>query len=127
MRTEQVFKSRWLNVVDLKGQDVTVTIRSCDFEEVGMEREERAILSFKNRVKRLILNRTNWDTLVQAFGDESDHWIGAEIVLYAGEARYNGKLMPALRIRDTPAAKTANSASAPPKAPDAPINDSILF
>src|SRR5271155_6117375 len=121
MRTADVFKSAWVSVADLKGREVTVRIESCDFEEVGPEKEEKAVLTVKGAEKRLILNRTNWDVLVQAFGDESDRWPGGEIVLYPGEARYNGKVMPALRIRVTPQAKAAHSAAAPPTAAEAPV------
>ena len=43
--------------------------------------QTKAVLYFVGKEKRLVLNGTNTETLCNAYGDESDHWIGKTIAL----------------------------------------------
>ena len=83
------FKSEG-NTDDLKAKDYigknfklvinkvdTVTYEATD----NMPENTRAVLYFEGREKRLVLNGTNAETLCDAFGDDSDRWIGREISL----------------------------------------------
>jgi hypothetical protein len=47
--------------------------------------------------KPLVLNRTNFEALADAFGD-SDEWSGHKINVYAARTQYAGKSMDGLRV-----------------------------
>ena len=48
---------------------------------------------------RLSLNVTNTQTLLKAWGAESDDWIGEQVELYAGETKYQGEAKPSVLVR----------------------------
>jgi hypothetical protein len=84
MRMSEVFPSKWLSGDDLP-HDTTVTIARCVLEEVRNPRtkkvEKKPCLYFVNRKKALIVNKTNADTLVALYGDESNEWAGKRVIL----------------------------------------------
>ena len=46
---------------------------------------------FEGKPKGLVLNKTNANTISDAYGDETEHWEGKEIVLYEAEVeQYQG-------------------------------------
>jgi len=45
----------------------------------------------------LVLNRTNWTTLEDAFGD-SDEWSGKAIKLRCARTQYQGKSVDGIRV-----------------------------
>jgi hypothetical protein len=59
----------------------------------------------------LALNKTNGETLISAYGDDTDVYHGKPIVLYRTKTPYQGKIVPCLRLRvqsedaDQPASK----------------------
>ena len=103
---------QYLNASLLEGKpDQTVTISEATVETVGQDDERKIVLAFHNRDKRMIVNRTNGDTLALAFGDEIEGWVGKEITLFTIPNVYQGK--PGLRIR-------------PPATPDEQFTDEAL-
>ena len=80
-----------------KKQDMTVTITSCLKETVGQDDERKLVLRFENGGRAMILNKTNGDTLADAYGDDYDTWAGHEITLFVVPNVYQGK--PGLRVR----------------------------
>ena len=57
------------------------------------------------------INATNNRTLVGAYGDDSDGWIGKEVELFLGEIEYQGEPQPAVLIRPiTPTKKPKEQA-----------------
>jgi hypothetical protein len=118
MTVDQLFPSRWLKSSDIGSNPRTATITKIDFEEVGQDRDRKAILSFQNTKKRMILNRTNAQILANLYGKEVQNWIGKRITLYCAEVQFRGTPCLAVRIREqVPGATKENSQSAPaPKA-----------
>ena len=47
----------------------------------GQDASDKPRLNFEGKEKGLVLNATNTQTLVQAYGTDSDDWIGHEIGL----------------------------------------------
>lgn len=84
MRTEDVFPSRWLHGSDLP-RDVTATIERVVMETTRDPKTRREksqpVAYFVGKRKALILNVTNWRTLVKLYGDESDTWAGKRIIM----------------------------------------------
>jgi hypothetical protein len=102
MKTNEVFPSRWLKAEDLE-TDLTVTIRQIKlekFEQQGKPDEQKPAAYFDELDKALILNKTNWKTLVDLTGDdESDNWTGTRITLTIVDVDAFGDIVHAIRIK----------------------------
>ena len=71
----EVFPSKFLKADDLDGKPVTYTIERVLVEELGTERERKAVLYFSETRAGLVLNRTRWDAIEDLFGHNTDNWI----------------------------------------------------
>lgn len=79
----------WLKSEDLKRQDGTYGQADGVIENVSMvkvnkdrnsdEKIDRLELSFVGKEKRLLLNKTNAETIALAYGDNTDSWLGKSI------------------------------------------------
>jgi hypothetical protein len=120
-----VFPSKYLKPSDLKNGPEVGKINVAALEDLkgfsGVT-EKKLVIYFQRKLKPLILNRTNWDSLAELHGDESDNWAGCEIELYATTVLMNGQEKDTVRIRK-PSAKTKKTS--PP--PSAEIKDEIGF
>ncbi len=109
MKFNDIFPSRFLKSEDLKGQDLVLTIAGVTMEEVGQERQMKAVLGFEKTDKCLVLNKTNGLTLASLHGNETDAWIGKRIALFPTRVPFGGKLVDTIRIRiKVPAASAAD-------------------
>jgi hypothetical protein len=124
MKRDEVFPSRWLKAADVgrDGFDGNVTIKGVSWEEIGEEREEKAVVAFEKLDKELVLNVTNWDRIVELTGqDDSDNWAGYRIRLIRVKVPYGGKTVDAIRIdppdpdKPKPAPRPARPVSQPAK------------
>ena len=89
---------QYLNATLLAGKpDQTVVIETALVETVGQDDERKLVLRFRGKDRALIVNKTNGDTLADAFGDDFDEWVGQTITLFVIPNVYQGK--PGLRIR----------------------------
>ncbi len=119
---DQLFPSRWLKSSDIGSSPRTATISRIDFELIGRDQEKKAVLSFQNTTKRMILNRTNAQILANLYGKELKNWVGKRITLYCAEAQFRGTPCLAVRIREqAPGASQEENHPAP--APKAAITD----
>ncbi|WP_428938858.1 hypothetical protein [Fontivita pretiosa] len=99
MNIKQAFPSKFLKAADLDG-DRVLTIRSVAIEDVGTDRtEEKPVVSFQEIEQRLVLNRTNADTIADLYGADTDEWAGRQIILTPSETDFAGKRVPCIRIR----------------------------
>lgn len=93
----------YLKADDLNGEDWELVITAwekkemdqTDFETGEKYKKWKAILSFASEERKLVLNKTNADTIKLAYGDRFSDWIGKRIVLFEG----SWKDKPALRVR----------------------------
>lgn len=90
------------DVHDAKGKPtyLAATIAGLVQIEVGPEKERRWALTFKGTNRKLTLNVTNKDRLIELFGAETDDWIGQKIALHGDTAKYAGKTVKAVRIEE---------------------------
>lgn len=107
----------YLRASDLKGK-TPVQIGNLGQEQVRSENgvEDKWVISFVGKKKRLILNVTNNNTLIDAFGYESDDWVGQRIILKVERVQFGTKVVDAIRIEPAPPAQ----APAPDPVPVAP-------
>lgn len=95
------FPSNYLKAADLSGKPVTVTIRDIRTEEVGPTRDKKHVAYFDELPKPMVMNKVNLKKIIEQFGDESDDWVGRQIVLYEAMVEFQGETVPALRVRLT--------------------------
>jgi hypothetical protein len=116
MNINDAFPSDYLKADDLKGANVTVTISEVGIEEIGQgqQKEQKLILSFTGKKKRLVCNKTNANTIGKLYGTETDVWIGKSITLAPREVEFQGDMVWAIRV------SLQKPLSGPAKAPTKP-------
>lgn len=87
----------YLNAADVT-EETRLKIVAADIEDLGDDGEKLA-LRFQSFEKVLIVNKTNAETLVKAFGDDTDGWIGKDIILYTTPTTMNRRRVMGLRVR----------------------------
>jgi len=98
MKKSDLFPSKYLKVADLNGGEVEATVSSVEWEKVGDD--EKGVCYFKGKVKPLVLNKTNYESIEALAGDEeTDNWGGTRVVLYPTTIRFNGVMTPCIRIK----------------------------
>lgn len=98
---DELFPGRFLKAGLLKGQKVTLTISDVDLEGLEGEdgkKQQKAILSFKERPMQLVMCKTNGICIKNMFGPTLANWLGKRVTLF--ESQWNGE--PCIRIWGSP-------------------------
>jgi hypothetical protein len=109
MRISGAFPSDYLKASDLQGQRVLLKMSRIEMRDMGDE--VKPVLYFEGKEKGLVLNKTNANTIATAYGDETDDWVGAEIVLFETTVEYQGQRRPGIRCL------------VPPRKPQRPVKE----
>ena len=99
---EEFFPSNYVKASDLNGKELTLTMANVEREKLG--EDYKPVLYFKGAKKGLVLNKTNTNTIGDAYGDDSDAWFGQPITLFSAMVEFAGKLQPAIRVKVPPRA-----------------------
>jgi hypothetical protein len=96
----EMFPSKFLKASDID-QDYEVTIVEVSTDTVGQgdQAEEKFIVHFEQFDKGIVLNKTNAGLIAAQHGEDTDGWIGKKIVLTVEDVAYQGKIVPAIRVR----------------------------
>ena len=96
-----VFSSAFFKSSDLDDGELMLVIESCAIELVGQgsDADNRAVVRFKDCDQGLALNATNWDRLEDAYGKDSDEWVGECVILYSEPTRFQGKAVKGIRVK----------------------------
>lgn len=108
MKVSDAFPSNYIKASDLNGKAALAIMDRAEFEMIGDDR--KLILYFKGKDKGLVTNKTNANTIAAIYGDDTDDWLGKEIVLFEAYVDFQGKTVPAIRVR---APKKGNAKPAP--------------
>lgn len=102
MKRSDVFQSDYLKADEVsgKGEEYTVTgVEVIEFaDQDGEGDNKKPVMSFQETKKKLALNRTNWDRMAQAHGEDSDGWTGKKITLRLEAVSFKGKMFDSIRI-----------------------------
>lgn len=109
MKVADVFPSNYIKADDLQGREVPVVIADAKIEKLG--NDQKLVLYFQHKDKGLVTNKTNAGRISYLYGDDTDGWIGREIVLGSEFVEYQGRSVKAIRIK--PPARAAASPAAP--------------
>jgi hypothetical protein len=112
MNINDQFPSKYLKAADLNGGEAVVTIKDCIMESLGEDR--RPVLYFAGKEKGVVLNKTNATNISDAYGGDTDEWVGKKVVLYTAYVDFQGRSMEAIRIRPAKAHDGAKRATVEP-------------
>ena len=104
MKRSQAFPSTYLSKDDLPeppgAKRVTIAdVRMEPIESDGQERD-KAVMYFDGKVKPFILNNTNWMTIEDVYGDETEGWSGKDLDIYLDPGvMYQSKRVGGVRVR----------------------------
>jgi hypothetical protein len=97
-KLSEVFQGGFLKAEDLKGRDCKVTIESVELKE--FDDGKKILLHFEGKEKALVANKTNCAIIAENLGsDDTDDWIDKTIVLCVKKVEFQGKLVPAIRVK----------------------------
>lgn len=106
MKSSDAFPSKFISAADLQGQEAVVKITHVTTDEIGGK--QKYVCFFAGKQKGLVLNKTNWNTIVRITGmEDSDDWTGAQVCLYEAMVDFQGDQVPAVRIKAVPKAGAA--------------------
>ena len=111
MRISTAFPSDYLRASDLQGKQVTVRIAHVEMREIGGD--AKPVLFFVGKDKGMVLNKTNANVISAAYGDDTDDWQDAEIVLFESMVDFQGKTIQAIRCKVPP--RKVQREAAPPR------------
>jgi len=97
MKVSEAFPSKYLKAVDLQKKAINVTITKVETEELG--NDLKLVAYFNGAKKGLVLNKTNSQLIASGFGDETNNWAGAEVILYPDKTSFNGQIVDCIRVR----------------------------
>ncbi len=96
MKMSEMFPTKWLSALDLRGQTVTVKMSAVVSEKVGDD--IKPVLYFLGKEKGLVLNKTNSSTIVDVYGDETANWSGKTISILPAQTEFQGKTVACIRV-----------------------------
>jgi|SRR6516165_2158629 hypothetical protein len=112
------FPSNYLKCADLAGKERVVTIafvKEDVFENEG-KKQKKPVIYFKDAgVKPMVCNKTNFLTIENSCGKDTDDWVDKKIVLYPEMVSFRGKVSEAVRVKRVPVQAAAE------------LNDAIPF
>ena len=102
MKLNDMMPSKYLKTSDVDG-DTVVTVKELKKVNVARddaEAEYKWTITFQEFPKAMVLNKTNLIRMGKALGDDSDDWIGNQVVLYVDDnVQYGADVVSGLRIR----------------------------
>lgn len=93
----EAFPSNYIKAADLKGRQVSVKMDRAEYEMIGSDK--KLILYFVGKEKGMVLNKTNANNIAMIYGDDTDDWRDQEIVLFEAMVDFQGKTVPAIRVK----------------------------
>jgi hypothetical protein len=113
MKISDMLPSKYIKQSDVE-QPTLVTITKLTTADVSQNQsgDMKWVAVFSELDKPMVLNSTNLKRIAKAHGDDSDGWIGKQMVLYVDEdVEFGGEVVGGLRLR---APKVKQGTSAPP-------------
>lgn len=125
MRMSSAFPSEYLKAADLAGRNVKVKMDRVEMKDIGGD--HKPILYFMGTDKGMVLNKTNANNIIHVYGDDTEEWHGKEIVLFEAQVDFQGKTVPAIRVRPPQPKDRVNGTPPSKPEPRPDMDDEIPF
>lgn len=124
MDINSVFPSNYIKCSDLQGKSVRARINRFTIEEIGKDR--KGIIYFEGKQKGLVMNKTKSMILADAWGNETDNWIGREVALHPTRVPFEGKMVDSIAVEPMRSAVQQQAPAPQPPAPQPAFVDSPM-
>ena len=123
VKMSEAYPSQYLKCSDLNGKPWDIKIRTVVMEDLGQgnDKETKPVLYFADAQKGMVLNKTNSNTIVRSYGDDTGNWTEKAIQVYPTTTEFKGEIVDAIRVRVVPEAQPDPRPEPPP--PAAPMAD----
>ena len=82
---------------------MTVKVNMEDLETQDGGTERKPVVHFAGIDKPLVCNVTNWDSIEELHGADTDGWVGRSVVIYVDpDVRFGSKRTGGIRIKAAP-------------------------
>jgi hypothetical protein len=102
MKLKEMLESKYLQQEDVDGE-VVVTVHALKKVNVAKEDETpeyKWTVKFQEFAKPMVANATNVKRMFKALGEDSEEWLGKQIILYVDpDVEFGGKIVGGLRVR----------------------------
>jgi hypothetical protein len=102
----EMIESKYLKQSDVDSE-IAVTVKGVKKVNVARDDEDpeyRWTVQFHEFPKPMVLNVTNLKRLAKALGDDTDDWLGNQVLLYVDpDIEFGGNVVGGLRIKRMPA------------------------
>jgi hypothetical protein len=115
----EAFPSKYIKAADLMGRQISVKMDRTEYEMIG--NDKKLILYFIGKERGMVLNKINANNIAGIYGDETEAWHGQEITLFEAMVDFQGKTVPAIRVR-TPKPAPRVAAVEHERAPQRPVS-----
>ena len=103
MRLSEMFPSSLLKAQDVTeaGGQMPLTIHAIEMREFDGDngKQTKPVITFANET-RMVVNKTNANIIAVMYGDDTDGWLNKEIILVVEDVPFQGKLTPAIRVKN---------------------------
>lgn len=110
--------SKYVSHYDLKGRDCTVTIKAIKLADIvgsGGKKSQKALVTFNEAEKGMVMGATCLKTIAGMYGDDYDTWVGKRITIYPTTTEASGETVGTIRVRpQKPAEKKAEEKAREP-------------
>lgn len=110
MKVSDIYGSKYLKAEEVGKKTIDAVIEDVESEDVkgqDGEKRPRLVIQLEGVPKPLILNATNANACKEAFGDDTDEWIGNAVKVRVEKVEYQGKKVPGIRLTPIPPALPA--------------------
>ena len=126
-----LYAGQFLKADDLAGRTYTATIAAVERTEIAEQDgsvRPKAALTLQGWPAKLLLNKTNFETVAAVYGRQSIGWLGKPLEVFPDTTLFGGRSVPCIRVRvprpAAPAAAVPGAAPVvPPAAPAAAVPD----
>lgn len=120
MNANEMFPSKYLKASDIGEHKPVVIISRIEVEKLGQEDDAdlKPVIYFKNKEKGFVCNKTNWNTIIKLYGQETEGWIGKAITLQTMEVQFKDQMTMAIRV---------SLIKPTPVKPSQPVDDNVPY
>jgi hypothetical protein len=101
MNRNQLFPSKYFSAADLP-KPLDVVIEESSVEKLNNPNggiDEKLVIRFAEQKKRLVVNKTNYNSIAELHGDETEGWDDKPIQLYADVTNVGSRRVACVRVR----------------------------
>jgi hypothetical protein len=97
MKISDAFPSKYIKADDIGHHRLNVTVRIVTIEDIA-DKEFKPVMYFMGKDKGMVINKTNAGICAAVWGDETDHWQGKALELFAQPVMFQGRQVMGLAV-----------------------------